>query len=127
MRGEPRPLDILTKIVEIDCMAELSSSTPRNAKRARNAPRVLAALAWSVAAICVLPMLAVAIAALSGGTGTVGHLIETVLPRYAGNTLMLVLLVSLGTFLVGVGAAWLVTMTRFPGVRIFEIALVLRP
>ena len=70
-------------------------------------------------------MLAVLIAAVSGGTDTVAHLIQTVLPRYAGTTLVLVLLVALGTFALGVGAAWLVTMTRFPGVRVLEIALVL--
>lgn len=70
-------------------------------------------------------MLAVLLAALSGGTETISHLIQTVLPRYAGTTLLLVLLVSAGTFAVGVGAAWLVTMTRFPGARLFEIALVL--
>lgn len=70
-------------------------------------------------------MLAVLLAALSGGTETISHLIHTVLPRYAGTTLLLVLLVSAGTFAVGVGAAWLVTMTRFPGARLFEIALVL--
>ena len=69
-------------------------------------------------------MLAVLIAALTGGTDTVAHLASSVLGRYAANTGLLVVLVSLGTFAVGVGSAWLVTMTRFPGVRVFEIALV---
>ncbi|WP_299916439.1 iron ABC transporter permease [uncultured Roseobacter sp.] len=99
------------------------SKIPQN--RARDGQRVLAGLSVLVACICALPMLAVAIAALSGGTDTVAHLMQTVLPRYAGTTLVLVLLVSIGTFALGVGAAWLVTMTRFPGVRFFEIALVL--
>jgi iron(III) transport system permease protein len=98
---------------------------PALKKRARKAPLGLSTLAVLVAVICFLPMLAVAIAAFSGGTGTVTHLISTVLPRYAGNTALLVALVSIGTFCLGVGAAWLVTMTRFPGVRFFEIALVL--
>lgn len=70
-------------------------------------------------------MLAVALAALTGGTDTVVHLLQTVLPRYTGTTLVLVSLVAVGTFSIGTGAAWLVTMTRFPGVRLFEIALVL--
>ncbi|WP_299735458.1 iron ABC transporter permease [uncultured Roseobacter sp.] len=100
-----------------------SGKIPQN--RARDGQRVLAGLSVLVACICALPMLAVAIAALSGGTDTVAHLMQTVLPRYAGTTLVLVLLVSIGTFALGVGAAWLVTMTRFPGVRFFEIALVL--
>ncbi|MBW4706444.1 iron ABC transporter permease [Roseobacter sp. YSTF-M11] len=94
-------------------------------RRPRDGLRGFAFLTMLVAGICLLPMLAVAIAALSGGTETISHLMETVLPRYAGATLMLAVLVSVGTFALGVGAAWLVTMTRFPGVRFFEIALVL--
>ncbi|OIQ27311.1 MAG: iron ABC transporter permease [Alphaproteobacteria bacterium MedPE-SWcel] len=82
-------------------------------------------VAWGVAMTCLLPMVAVAIAAFSGGIETISHLAETVLPRYALTTVYLVALVSIGTFSVGVGAAWIVTMTRFPGVRIFEVALVL--
>ncbi|WP_050930769.1 ABC transporter permease [Aestuariivita boseongensis] len=87
--------------------------------------RLLAVLAYLVAAVCILPMLAVLIASMSGGTDTVAHLMDTVLPRYAFNTLALVLLVALGALAVGVGTAWLVTMTRFPGQRFFEVALVL--
>jgi iron(III) transport system permease protein len=106
-------------------MTDRTTHIPALKKRARKAPLGLSASAVLIAVICLLPMMAVAIAAFSGGTGTVSHLLSTVLPRYAGNTLLLVALVSLGTFCLGVGAAWLVTMTRFPGVRIFEIALVL--
>lgn len=106
-------------------MTDQTTHMPALKKRARKAPLGLFTLAVLVAVICFLPMLAVAIAAFSGGTGTVTHLISTVLPRYAGNTALLVALVSIGTFCLGVGAAWLVTMTRFPGVRFFEIALVL--
>jgi iron(III) transport system permease protein len=49
----------------------------------------------------------------------------TVLPGYLRTTLLLVVFVSLGTAAIGTGAAWLVTMYRFPGVRLFEILLVL--
>ena len=87
--------------------------------------RVLGFMAILVAAVCLLPMLAVVIAALTGGIDTVALLMDTVLPRYAFNTVALVVLVSIGAFAIGVGAAWLVTMTRFPGVRLFEVALVL--
>ena len=106
-------------------MTDQTAPLPALKKRARKAPLGLSTLAVVIAMICLLPMLAVAIAAFSGGTGTVTHLLSTVLPRYAGNTALLVALVSVGTFCLGVGAAWLVTMTRFPGVRFFEIALVL--
>ncbi len=78
-----------------------------------------------VAALCLLPMLAVAIAALLGSTETLRHLADTVLLDYSLTTLQLVLIVAVGTGAVGTGAAWLVTMTRFPGVRFFEVALAL--
>ncbi|MEX0281834.1 MAG: ABC transporter permease [Arenibacterium sp.] len=70
-------------------------------------------------------MVAVVLAALTGETETIRHLAGTVLADYAITTLALVLLVAVGTFAIGVGAAWLVTMTRFPGVRFFEVVLVL--
>ncbi len=91
----------------------------------RDGMRRLAVAAVAIAVICALPMIAVLLAALSGGTETVRHLMQTVLPGYAGTTLLLVILVSVGTFCIGVGAAWLVTMTRFPLVRWLEIMLVL--
>lgn len=85
----------------------------------------LRAASLLAAAACLLPMLAVALAALLGGTDTIAHLADTVLWRYVGNTLSLVALVAVGTTVIGTGAAWLVTMTRFPGVRLFEVALAL--
>jgi iron(III) transport system permease protein len=106
-------------------MTDHTAYTPALNKRARHAPLGLSAVAVLVAAICLLPMMAVAIAAFSGGTGTVLQLLGSVLLRYVGNTALLVVLVSIGTLCLGVGAAWLVTMTRFPGVRLFEVALVL--
>ncbi len=91
----------------------------------RDGALTLSVIAVLVAALCALPMLAVLLAALSGGMETVRHLADTVLGEYARTTLALVLLVAAGTFTIGVGAAWLVTMTRFPGARFFEVALVL--
>ncbi|MEP3686393.1 MAG: iron ABC transporter permease [Sulfitobacter dubius] len=102
-----------------------ASTNTTKPPRARDGLRALSGVALTVAAFCALPMLAVLIAALSGGTETVQHLIQTVLGRYTTTTLLLVLLVSAGTFAIGVGAAWLVTMTRFPGAKFLEIALVL--
>lgn len=87
--------------------------------------RIVGVLAYAVAAACLLPMLAVGLAAVTGGTDTIAHLMSTVLPRYTLTTLALVVMVAAGTFAIGVGAAWLVTMTRFPGARLLEIALVL--
>jgi len=107
-------------------LAETLHTNP-NAGARRKVPGtgLVAFLAYGVALACLLPMIAVALAALTGGTQTVTHLAQTVLAGYALNTVSLVLLVAIGTFLLGTGGAWLVTMTRFPGVRFFEIALVL--
>ena len=85
----------------------------------------MSALSWAVVALCLVPMIAVAVTALTGGWGTVQGLAQTVLPRYAGNTLLLALIVAVGTAVIGTGGAWLVTMTRFPGRGFFEIALAL--
>jgi iron(III) transport system permease protein len=105
-------------------LAEVSAA-PLPARREAIGGQALRAAAYAFAALCLLPMVAVAVAALTGGTDTVAHLAATVLPGYTATTLTLVALVATGTTLIGVGAAWLVTMTRFPGVRVFEIALAL--
>lgn len=78
-----------------------------------------------VALTCVLPYLAVLVAALSGSTETLAHLVDTVLWRYSRDTLFLVVLVMTGSILIGTGAAWIVTMTEFWGRRWVEIALAL--
>ncbi len=103
------------------------TETPTQPHAARKSPRfsALGIGAAVLAALCLLPMLAVFYAALTTGTDTLSALSQTVLPRYAGTTLILVVLVAFGTFAIGTGAAWLVTMTDFPGRRIFEIALVI--
>lgn len=91
----------------------------------RSATGLMRGGALLVAATCLLPMIAVAIAACLGSTETLRHLADTVLWTYSVTTLQLVVIVALGTAAIGTGAAWLVTMTRFPGLRFFEIALAL--
>ena len=85
----------------------------------------MAVLAWLAAGLCLLPIGAVALAALTGGFETVSGLAGTGLPRYTRTTLMMVAIVATGTAVIGTGTAWLVTMTRFPGRRVLEIALAL--
>ncbi|RED14395.1 ABC transporter permease [Pontivivens insulae] len=87
--------------------------------------RILNVMALVMAALCVAPMIAAVFAALAGDLATWNMLSATVLPRYIGTTLLLVVLVAMGTAVVGTGAAWLVTLYRFPGVRWLEIALAL--
>lgn len=87
--------------------------------------RALGLVAGLVAALCLLPLLAVAIAAATGGTDTLRHLAATVLGRYVATTLILVVAVGGASLVIGTAAAWLVTHARFPGRRALEVALVL--
>ena len=53
------------------------------------------------------------------------HLIETVLFRYTYTTIFLMIGVGIGTLLIGVSSAWLVTCCEFTGRKIFEWSLLL--
>lgn len=91
--------------------------------RSRPSAGLFRAAALLLGLLCLMPMVAVVFAALTGGFDTGLHLASTLLPRFAGNTLLLVALVALGTAVIGTVTAWLVTMTRFPGVRVLEYLL----
>lgn len=81
--------------------------------------------AWIVVGLCVLPIVAAALAALTGTFETWASLIDTVLPRYALNTLLLVAWVGALTAVIGTVSAWLVTVYAFPGARALEVLLAL--
>lgn len=53
------------------------------------------------------------------------HLMATVLPGYIVTTLILLAGVAVGTIVIGVGTAWLVTMCAFPGRALLGWALML--
>ena len=89
------------------------------------ADKAIAAMVFVIAAFCLLPHIAVLIASVTGDTQTLRHLAGTVLDNYSLNTLALIVIVGTATFMIGTGAAWLVTMTDFPGRRWMEIALVI--
>ncbi|MCW4153807.1 iron ABC transporter permease [Halomonas sp. 18H] len=78
-----------------------------------------------IALIVALPVIVVLAHLFMPTEGIWQHLASTVLGRYLLNTLLLVLAVGLGTFVIGTGTAWLVVMCRFPGRRLFEWALLL--
>ena len=80
-------------------------------------------VALLIAAVVVAPMLAVLWLAFHPTENIWPHLVATVLPRYLQNTLILMAGVGLLSAAVGTGAAWLVTMHRFPGRRWLDIAL----
>lgn len=75
---------------------------------------------WTLAALVILavvlaPLLAVFWIALHPSENIWPHLMATVLPRYFTTTLVMMAGVGAVTAAVGTGAAWLVTMYRFPG------------
>lgn len=85
---------------------------------------------WSLpllltAALVAAPVIVVVLHLFVSGGSVWAHLVQTVLPRYVTNSLLLMVGVGSGVLVIGVGTAWLVTMLRFPGARIFEWALLL--
>ena len=70
-----------------------------------------------------MPIAAIAWLALFPQDNIWPHLISTTLPRYLGNTLVLMVSVGMATAVIGAGSAWLVVMYRFPGRRWLQWAL----
>jgi iron(III) transport system permease protein len=75
--------------------------------------------------LAIVPVLAVLYLALTPGDNIWPHLVSTVLGGYITTTLTLMVGVGAGTLIIGVGTAWLVTMCRFPGRRLFEWGMLL--
>ena len=87
--------------------------------------RLVLAAALLIAAALSLPILSVAANLFFESGPFWGHLLETVLPNYITNSIILTLSVAIGVFILGVPTAWITTMYRFPGRRVFEWALIL--
>jgi iron(III) transport system permease protein len=81
--------------------------------------------ATAVAALVLLPIVSVLWLAFNPVENIWPHMLATTLPRYLTNTLVLMTGVGLLTAAVGTGAAWLVTMYRFPGSAWLDHALLL--
>ncbi len=85
---------------------------------------------WTIATVGIaiilsLPLMAVLSGVFSDTRSVWQHLMETVLRDYIVNSLVLMLGVGVGVSVIGTATAWLVTMCRFPGQRIFQWALLL--
>lgn len=78
-----------------------------------------------IALLIATPIAVVLSSVFTNQSETWEHLAATVLPQYITNSLFLMLGVSGGVLVLGVGTAWLVTMCDFPGSRTFEWALLL--
>lgn len=79
--------------------------------------------AVAIALVVLAPVAAVVVLALAPTGDLWVHLWTTALPRYLGNTLGLMAAVGVMAAVAGTGAAWLVTMYRFPGSRWLEWAM----
>lgn len=92
---------------------------------ARPGQRGWPALALAAAILAALPVVTV-LSSLFRPRGELWrHLAETVLASYVLNSLGLMVGVAIGVFIVGVPAAWMTTLCRFPGRRFFDWALLL--
>jgi iron(III) transport system permease protein len=88
--------------------------------------RTLVVVAIALAALAALPVVAVVARGIAPGAGeTWAHLADTVLARYVGNTLALVVMVGAGVAFGGTITGWAIAQYRFPGCRVFEWALLL--
>ena len=103
----------------------LSTFRPAPFLTGRNFPaRWFIALAL-IAGVIVLPVFVVLQFNFHPRTDTWQHLLDYVLLEYIKNSLLLALGVALGTFMIGVPAAWLCALYRFPGKRLLEFLLLL--
>jgi iron(III) transport system permease protein len=99
------------------------------AARYQTHPQWLSVIAVLVAALIALPVLVVLqnifVPSDNVTAGTWRHLVQTVLGDYVMNSLLLMAGVAVGVIFGGVLTAWITTMCRFPGRRVFEWALLL--
>ena len=91
--------------------------------KAGNGPDAWSVLSAVLACALLMPIFAIAWIAVFPSENIWPHLAENALPTYLSNTLILMAITGLGSAMIGTGAAWLVTMTEFPGRRWLEWAL----
>lgn len=101
----------------------VTHSDPLAKPPTRRGPDLWAAGALLIGLVVLAPLVSVLWIAFNPTENIWPHLMATVLPRYLQATALLMLGVGLLTALVGTGAAWLVTMYRFPGSRLLSYAL----
>ena len=68
-----------------------------------------------VCVVMMAPLLAIAVTATGDTADLMPHLLQTVLARYVGNTLLLMAGVGVLATLFGVSSAWVVSRYHFPG------------
>lgn len=89
------------------------------------AGRLAVTIAVLICGFIAMPILALVMIAAGASSDAFAHLASTVLADAIVTTIFLLAGVGLLTAMIGVGAAWLITMCRFPGRGVLELALVL--
>ena len=119
-RGRPfRIFDALHMTTSIMPVSSASRRLPRLRFNLWSAGALIIALAVAAPIFTVLGL------AFTDTSDIWTHLYNTLLGLYLERTITLMFGVGIGTLVIGTGTAWLVTMCRFPGSRIFEWALLL--
>lgn len=85
--------------------------------------RILPALAITL--VILVPLMVVALEFSRSPTPIWHHFTSALVPGYVRNTLLLMAGAGAGTFMLGTGTAWLVSMYRFPGRKFLAWALVM--
>ncbi|MFA0509416.1 MULTISPECIES: ABC transporter permease [unclassified Vibrio] len=78
-----------------------------------------------IAVLLVLPILAIFTTAVGETDELFSHLMSTVMPTYAYNTVVLVIGTMFLSLVFGIPSAWVMAMCRVPGERVLQWALVL--
>ncbi len=94
-------------------------------RRLRHAVTGMRVIAFVIAASVAVPILIILSSFADPEPKIWRHIFETLLAELVWNTATLCIGVLSGTFVIGVGAAWLVAMYDFPGRKIFNWALML--
>jgi iron(III) transport system permease protein len=80
---------------------------------------------FAIAGMVAAPIVIVMLSWLSPAGDVWRHLAQTVLGELLQNTMVLMLGVGFGVFVLGTALAWLIAMCEFPGRRFFDWALML--
>ncbi len=109
----------------VDTQPDMLKPNPLGNRVTLRKPSRFEVLALLIAAALAIPIFGVTFSIFQTGEGNWPHLVDTVLPRYIQNSLVLATGVGVLVTIIGVGTAWFVTMCRFPGRQVLEWALIL--
>jgi iron(III) transport system permease protein len=102
------------------------SAIAMSTRKTSTVSRTVFVVATILGLLIALPLIGLSASLFAPGAGASwAHLADTGLPGYARSSVVLALLVAMGTAVVGVGTAWLTAAYRFPGSRVWSWALVL--